>query len=96
MPLAPLDQGPVPEGLPNGRSQPLAAVKDHQHALGDVEAPLDQRPQERRQHLRVLGVRFDEAQEAFFPRYRHAQRDDHRRVRERLAGQDHGHHVLAG
>ena len=31
-----------------------------------------------------------------FPRYRNAQRDDHRRVRERLAVQDHGHHVLAG
>ena len=38
-----------------------------------VEAPLDQRPQERREHRRVLHVRFDEAQEAFLPRQRDAQ-----------------------
>ena len=30
------------------------------------------------------------------PRHRHAQRDDHRRLGERLAVQDHGHHVLTG
>ena len=44
--------GVVSEGLPDGRSQPIAAVEDHQHALGNIEAPLDQRPQERRQHRR--------------------------------------------
>ena len=61
VPLAPLDQGPAPEGLPDGRAEPLAAIEDDQHALGEVEAPLDQRPQERRQHRGVLRVRFDEA-----------------------------------
>ena len=96
VPLAPVDQGPVPEGLPDGRAEPLAAIQDHQHALGEVEAPLDQRPQERRQHRRVLRVRFDEAEEALLPRQRDAQRDDHRRVGERLAVQEHGHHVLTG
>ena len=66
----PLHQGPVPEGLPDGRAEPLAAIEDHQHALGEVEAPLDQRPQERRQHRRVLRVRFDEAEKALLPRQR--------------------------
>ena len=67
-PLAPVDQGPVPEGLPNGRPEPLPAVEDHQRALGDIEAALDQRPQKRGQHPLVLCVRFDKAQKAFLPR----------------------------
>ena len=96
VPLTPLDHGAATESLPNGRPEPFAAVEDHQHALRDVEAPLKQRPQERRQHLRVLRVGFDEAQEAFLSRHRDAERNHHRRLGERLAVQDDGHHVLIG
>ena len=32
------------ESLPNGRTEPLAAVEDHQHVPRDVEVPLKQRP----------------------------------------------------
>ena len=84
------------EGLPDRRPQPFAAVEDHQHALGDVKAPFDQRAQERRQHPLVLRVRFDEAQEAFLSGERDAERDDHRCRGERLPVQDDGHHVLTG
>ena len=64
--------------------------------MGDIEAPLDQGPEERGQHLLVLGVRLDKAQEPFVPRHRDAQRDDHRRLGERLAVQHEGHNVLPG
>ena len=46
--------------------------------------------------LLVLGVRLDKAQEQFVPRHRDAQRDDHRRLGERLAVQHEGHNVLPG
>ena len=39
---------------------------------------------------------FDKAQEPFVPRHRDAQRDDHRRLGERLAVQHEGHNVLPG
>ena len=58
--------------------------------LGNIEAPLDQGPEERGQHLLV------QAQEPFVPRHRDAQRDDHRRLGERLAVQHQGHNVLPG
>ena len=87
VPLTPLHQGAVAEGLPPGRPEPLAAIYDHQKPLGNIEAPLDQGPEERGQHLLVLGVRLDKAQEPFVPRHRDAQRDDHRRLGERLAVQ---------
>ena len=96
MPLTPLHQGAVAEGGPHGRPEPLAAIYDHQKPLGNIEAPLDQGPEERGQHLLVLGVRLDKAQEAFLPRHRDAQRDDHRRLGEGLAVQHQGHNVLPG
>ena len=84
------------ESLSHSRPEPLAAIHDHQQPLGDIEAPLDQGPEERGQHLLVLRVRLDDAQEPFVPRHRDAQRDDHRRLGERLAVQHEGHDVLPG
>ena len=57
VPLTPLHQGAVAEGFPHGRPESLAAIHDHQKPLGDIEAPLDQGPEERGQHLLVLRVR---------------------------------------
>ena len=51
VPLTPVHQGAVVEGFPHGRPEPLAAIHDHQKPLGDIEAPLDQGPEERGQHL---------------------------------------------
>ena len=39
VPLTPLHQGAVAEGLPHGRPEPLAAIDDHQKPLGNIEAP---------------------------------------------------------
>ena len=96
VPWTPLHQGAVAEGVPHGRPEPLAAIYDHQKPLGNIEAPLDQGPEERGQHLLVLGVRLDQAQAPFVPRHRDAQRDDHRRLGARLAVQHAGHNVLPG
>ena len=56
-------------------------------SLGDVEAPLGPTTAGTASAPALfIGVRFDEAyRKRPFPRYRHAQRDDPRRVRERLA-----------
>ena len=70
VPLTPLHQGAVAERFPAGRSKSLPTIQDQQESLGDVEAPFDQGPEERCQHLLVLGVRLDKAQEAFLPRRR--------------------------
>ena len=83
-------------GRPSARTrpEPLAAIYDHQKPLGNIEAPLDQGPEERGQHL---GSRCPptKPRNRFVPRHRDAQRDDHRRLGERLAVQHEGHNVLA-
>ena len=45
---------------------------------------------------RSMPSAVDKAQEPFVPRHRDAQRDDHRRLGERLAVQHEGHNVLPG
>ena len=62
----------------------------------DVQSPGEQRPQEDGQHLLALRVRLDQAQEVLLALHCHAQRDDHRRIREPLPIQKHGHVVVGG
>src|SRR5437867_3962865 len=94
VPHAALHQRFLLEHLAHRRAQALAAVDHHQQSLREVEAPLDQRAQEEREHLLVLGVGLDEAQESLGAIARDPQPDHQRRVGEALAVQEQRHVAL--
>ncbi len=65
--LAALDQAPIPEDLPDRRTQGLGAVDDEQPSALRVKAALDEVSKQRLRDAAVLRIAFPKAQNLLLP-----------------------------
>lgn len=94
MPLTPLHEGLRPED----RQQSLCAapwVDDAEQTLLDLQAPLDQRPEQGCADPFVLGRGLHKAEDDLLPGHRNPQGDDDLVLREGLAIEQQGNDVIA-